>query len=244
MVLRSAREGVFCAGANIRMLGRASHGHKVNFCKFTNETRMSIEDASANSGPDLAVRGERHRAGGGYELALTAEHIMLVDDRRSGVSLPETPLLAVLPGTGGLTRLTDKRRVRRDLRRSVLHHRGRRARQARRAVAAGGRGGAALGLRGDRARPRRRTRRRAPTGPPERAASCSARWPRVFADDAVTYSHVRVALRPRRAPRRRSPCCGPQRAARRPGRHPRGGRCSSGRCWWRANWTTRCCICA
>ena len=114
VVLRSGKEGVFCAGANIRMLGRASHGHKVNFCKFTNETRLSIEDASENSGQIYLAAIAGTAAGGGYELAVTADHIMLIDDRRSSVSLPELPLLAVLPGTGGLTRLTDKRRVRRD----------------------------------------------------------------------------------------------------------------------------------
>ena len=115
VVLRSAHEAVFCAGANIRMLGKASHGHKVNFCKFTNETRLSIEDASAHSGQRYLAAVSGAAAGGGYELALTADHIMLIDDRRSSVSLPELPLLAVLPGTGGLTRLTDKRKVRRDL---------------------------------------------------------------------------------------------------------------------------------
>jgi benzoyl-CoA-dihydrodiol lyase len=115
VVLKSGKDNVFCAGANIRMLGKASHGHKVNFCKFTNETRLGIEDSCENSRQFYlaAVRGSC--AGGGYELALTADHIMLVDDRRSTVSLPETPLLAVLPGTGGLTRVTDKRKVRRDL---------------------------------------------------------------------------------------------------------------------------------
>jgi benzoyl-CoA-dihydrodiol lyase len=114
VVLRSGKEGVFCAGANIRMLGKASHGHKVNFCKFTNETRLAIEDASENSGQIYLAAIAGSAAGGGYELAVTADHIMLIDDRRSSVSLPELPLLAVLPGTGGLTRLTDKRRVRRD----------------------------------------------------------------------------------------------------------------------------------
>ncbi len=114
VVLRSGKEGVFCAGANIRMLGRASHGHKVNFCKFTNETRLAIEDASANSGQRWLAAVSGSAAGGGYELAVAAEYIMLIDDRRSGVALPELPLLAVLPATGGLTRLTDKRMVRRD----------------------------------------------------------------------------------------------------------------------------------
>ncbi|MBV9757877.1 MAG: benzoyl-CoA-dihydrodiol lyase [Alphaproteobacteria bacterium] len=115
VVLRSGKPGVFCAGANIRMLGRASHAHKVNFCKFTNETRLAIEDAAAHSGQSYIAAVSGSAAGGGYELALACEHIMLVDDRRSTVALPEAPMLAVLPGTGGLTRLTDKRRVRRDL---------------------------------------------------------------------------------------------------------------------------------
>jgi benzoyl-CoA-dihydrodiol lyase len=115
VVLRSGNAGVFCAGANIRMLAKASHGHKVNFCKFTNETRLAIEDACANSGQHYLAAISGGAAGGGYELALTADHLMLIDDRRSAVSLPELPLLAVLPGTGGLTRLTDKRKVRRDL---------------------------------------------------------------------------------------------------------------------------------
>ncbi len=115
VVLRSALDNVFCAGANIRMLSQASHGHKVNFCKFTNETRLAIEDASENSGQFYLAAINGTAAGGGYELAVTADHVMLIDDRRSTVSLPELPLLAVLPGTGGLTRLTDKRKVRRDL---------------------------------------------------------------------------------------------------------------------------------
>jgi benzoyl-CoA-dihydrodiol lyase len=114
VVIRSAKENVFCAGANIRMLGAATHGHKVNFCKFTNETRLTIEDATENSKQFYLCAVNGTAAGGGYELAVTADYVMLVDDRRSTVSLPETPLLAVLPGTGGLTRLTDKRKVRRD----------------------------------------------------------------------------------------------------------------------------------
>jgi benzoyl-CoA-dihydrodiol lyase len=113
--IRSGKDNVFCAGANIRMLGKASHGHKVNFCKFTNETRLSIEDATEHSRQRYLSAINGTAAGGGYELALATDHIMLVDDRKSTVSLPETPLLAVLPGTGGLTRVTDKRRVRRDL---------------------------------------------------------------------------------------------------------------------------------
>jgi benzoyl-CoA-dihydrodiol lyase len=114
VVLRSAKPRVFCAGANIRMLAGASHAHKVNFCKFTNETRNAIEDASAHSGLATLCVVTGSAAGGGYELALAADHIILLDDGSSTVSLPELPLLAVLPGTGGLTRLTDKRKVRRD----------------------------------------------------------------------------------------------------------------------------------
>src|SRR5712691_8313762 len=114
VVIKSGKDNVFCAGANIRMLGKATHGHKVNFCKFTNETRLAIEDASENSKQSYLAAVTGACAGGGYELALAADHIMLVDDRRSAVSLPETALLAVLPGTGGLTRVTDKRKVRRD----------------------------------------------------------------------------------------------------------------------------------
>ncbi len=114
VVVESGREQIFCAGANIGMLGGSSHQLKVNFCKFTNETRLAIEDASAHSGQRYlcAVRGTA--AGGGYEIAMACDHIVLADDMRSTVSLPEVPLLGVLPGTGGLTRLVDKRQVRRD----------------------------------------------------------------------------------------------------------------------------------
>ena len=114
VVIKSGKPNVFCAGANIRMLGKSTHQQKVNFCKFTNETRLSIEDASENSKQIYICAINGNAAGGGYELALATDHIMLVDDRRSAVALPETPLLAVLPGTGGLTRVTDKRKVRRD----------------------------------------------------------------------------------------------------------------------------------
>jgi benzoyl-CoA-dihydrodiol lyase len=114
VVLRSGKPRVFCAGANIRMLAGASHAHKVNFCKFTNETRNGIEDLSEHSGLKTICAISGTAAGGGYELALAADHIMLVDDGSSAVALPELPLLAVLPGTGGLTRVADKRKVRRD----------------------------------------------------------------------------------------------------------------------------------
>ncbi len=115
VVLTSGKDKVFCAGANIRMLAASAHPWKVNFCKFTNETRNGIEDATAHSGQVWLAALNGTASGGGYELALACEHIMLVDDRSSAVSLPELPLLGVLPGTGGLTRVTDKRRVRRDL---------------------------------------------------------------------------------------------------------------------------------
>src|SRR4030088_3473408 len=114
ILLRSAKPRVFCAGANIRMLAGATHAHKVNFCKFTNETRNGIEDASEASGLATICVINGTAAGGGYDPALPADHIMLIDDGSSAVSLPELPLLAVLPGTGGLTRVTDKRKVRRD----------------------------------------------------------------------------------------------------------------------------------
>lgn len=114
VVMRSGKDRIFCAGANIRMLGKSSHAHKVNFCKFTNETRNSIEDASEHSHQRYISAVNGTAAGGGYELALATDYIMLIDDGSATVSLPEVPLLAVLPGTGGLTRVVDKRKVRRD----------------------------------------------------------------------------------------------------------------------------------
>jgi benzoyl-CoA-dihydrodiol lyase len=114
VVLRSAKNRVFCAGANIRMLAGATHAHKVNFCKFTNETRNGLEDSSENSGQRFITVVNGTAAGGGYELALATDHIILADDGAASVALPEVPLLAVLPGTGGLTRVVDKRKVRRD----------------------------------------------------------------------------------------------------------------------------------
>jgi len=114
LVITADLDRVFCSGANIYMLGQSSHSFKVNFCKFTNETRLYLEDASANSGLGSLCACKGTTAGGGYELALACDEIMLVDDGSSAVSFPETPLLAVLPGTGGLTRLVDKRKVRRD----------------------------------------------------------------------------------------------------------------------------------
>jgi benzoyl-CoA-dihydrodiol lyase len=115
VVVTSARDRIFCSGANIYMLGLSTHRWKVNFCKFTNETRNGMEDSSRHSGLKFLAAVNGACAGGGYELALSCDRIYLVDDRSSTVSLPEVPLLGVLPGTGGLTRLIDKRRVRRDL---------------------------------------------------------------------------------------------------------------------------------
>src|ERR1700756_4773458 len=115
VVITSGKEKIFCAGANIRMLAASSHPWKVNFCKFTNETRCGIEDATENSGQTYLAALNGTASGGGYELALACDRILLVDDRSSVVSLPELPLLGVLPGTGGLTRVVDKRHVRRDL---------------------------------------------------------------------------------------------------------------------------------
>src|SRR5262249_6890795 len=115
VIVTSLKERIFCSGANIFMLGLSSHGWKVNFCKFTNETRNGIEDSSRHSGLKFVAALNGACAGGGYELALACDDIVLVDDRSSSVSLPEVPLLGVLPGTGGLTRVTDKRHVRHDL---------------------------------------------------------------------------------------------------------------------------------
>src|SRR5437868_6174442 len=114
VVITSLKPRIFCAGANIYMLGTSSHAFKVNFCKFTNETRCAIEDASQNSGQRYVAALNGTASGGGYELAIACDEIYLVDDGNSAISLPEVPLLGVLPGTGGLTRLVDKRKVRRD----------------------------------------------------------------------------------------------------------------------------------
>lgn len=114
VLLRSGKNRVFCAGANIRMLAGSTHAHKVNFCKFTNETRNGLEDSSENSGQKFITVVNGTAAGGGYELALATDHIIMADDGSAAVALPEVPLLAVLPGTGGLTRVVDKRKVRRD----------------------------------------------------------------------------------------------------------------------------------
>ena len=115
VVVTSAKDRIFCAGANIPMLASSPHAFKVNFCRFTNETRLGIEDASATAGQRYLAAVNGTASGGGYELAIACDEIVLVDDRSSAVSLPEVPLLGVLPGTGGLTRVVDKRKVRRDL---------------------------------------------------------------------------------------------------------------------------------
>src|SRR5882672_1449560 len=115
VVVTSGKSRIFCSGANIYMLGQSSHAWKVNFCKFTNETRNGIEDASRHSGLKFLAALNGTTAGGGYELALACDEIAMIDDRSSTVSLPEVPLLGVLPGTGGLTRIIDQRKVRRDL---------------------------------------------------------------------------------------------------------------------------------
>src|SRR4029078_4961862 len=115
VVLTSAKDRIFCSGANIYMLGHSSHAWKVNFCKFTNETRNGLEDSSAHPALKFVAALNGTSAGGGYELALACDEIAMIDDRSSTVSLPEVPLLGVLPGTGGLTRIVDKRKVRRDV---------------------------------------------------------------------------------------------------------------------------------
>jgi len=171
VVLTSGHPKLFSAGANIQMLAGSTHHHKVNFCKFTNETRHAVEDASAHSGQVWLAAVNGTASGGGYELALACDEIVLVDDRSSAVSFPEVPLLGVLPGTGGLTRLVDKRRVRRDLADAF----------STRAEGVG-RAGCRLGSRrrGGAAQPVRRRGRR-PSGtasrrlrPPGRRARCSA----------------------------------------------------------------------
>jgi len=193
VVLASAKERVFSAGANIPMLARASHGDKVNFCKFTNETRNAIEDASAHSGQRWMAVIAGTAAGGGYELALATDHILLVDDGATAVSLPEVPLLAVLPGTGGLTRVVDKRCVRRDRADYFCTTgegvRGRRALEwklvdelvprSRLADAVAARA-EALAATSDR--------------PADAAGIALPRLERTLGEDAIEYGHVRAAL--------------------------------------------------
>ena len=137
VVVTSLKDRIFCSGANIFMLGVSTHAWKVNFCKFTNETRNGIEDSSRHSGLKFVAAVNGACAGGGYEMALACDEIVLVDDRSSSVSLPEVPLLGVLPGTGGLTRVTDKRKVRHDHADIFLHQRRRCAWSKSRGLALG-----------------------------------------------------------------------------------------------------------
>ena len=225
-------------GANIQMLAASTHHHKVNFCKFTNETRNAIEDATAHSGQTWLAAVNGTAAGGGYELALACDEIVLVDDRASAVSLPEVPLLAVLPGTGGLTRLVDKRHVRRDLA-DVFATRaeGVKGPQAL-DVGPRRRGRAAQPLRRPRSRARAAgERQRSPTGPPTVPASC---WPARVARGA----DVRVRVDVERRARPSSPS--PGRPRRRPARRPDDDRrlrlVGPGR--RRASSTTPSCTCA
>jgi len=241
-VLRSGKDNVFCAGANIRMLGGAAHSHKVNFCKFTNETRNTFEAAEADSGQKWIAAVKGACAGGGYELALACNYIMLTDDSTSSVALPEVPLLAVLPGTGGLTRVTDKRKVRRD-RADVFC-----------SIEEGVKGRKAVDWRlVDEAVPnskfdavvaeRARQFAAASTKPVGQGIALTP-LDRTFAEDgSVSYSTVEVAM-DRKARTVTITLNGPDGAA------PADmGRCrprapGPGSCVRRANWTTRSCTCA
>src|SRR5437763_3892243 len=195
VVIRSGKDNVFCAGANSGALAQAAQAQKVNFCKFTNEARLAIEDASVHSGQRYLAAVNGTAAGGGYELALACDWIMLVDDRRSAVALPEVPLLGVLPGTGGLTRLTDKRRVRRDLADVFC------------AAEEGARGRRALDWRlvdevvppsawEDKLRERALALAEASDRPAGAKGIALPPLDRKIAGDAITYPHVRVALDP------------------------------------------------
>src|SRR5579859_4072186 len=193
VVLTSGLDKVFCAGANIRMLAQADHAWKVNFCKFTNETRNAIEEAGADSGQAYLAAVNGNAAGGGYELALACEEIIMIDDGSAAVSLPEVPLLAVLPGTGGLTRLVDKRNVRKDLADVVAtRSEGVRAKTALDwglvdAIAPPSRFAATVA---DRARAAAARSRRAPGGPGITLGPLR----RSVAEDAIAYPHVTAAL--------------------------------------------------
>ena len=193
VIVTSGKDRVFCSGANIFMLGVSSHAWKVNFCKFTNETRNGIEDSSAHSGIKFVAAVNGACAGGGYELALACDEIVLVDDRSSSVSLPEVPLLGVLPGTGGLTRVTDKRRVRHDLAdifcTSVEGVRGQRAVEWRLvdAVAKPAQFAAVVHERAERLADES-------TRPAGANGIALTRLEREATDDAIRYEHVKVAL--------------------------------------------------
>ncbi len=211
--MTSGKDKIFCAGANIRMLAASPHPWKVNFCKFTNETRNGIEDATANSGQTYLAALNGTASGGGYELALACEHIMLIDDRSSTVSLPELPLLGVLPGTGGLTRVVDKRFVRRD--RADFF--------ATKAEGLGGKKAAQWRLvdevvprqRWDDAVRERATELAANSHRPADAAGVELTpLAKERSAAAITLLARQRGARPRRAHRRRSPCAGRSRARR------------------------------
>ncbi len=204
LVITSGKERMFCSGANIYMLGASSHAWKVNFCKFTNETRNGIEDASRYSGLKSIAALNGTTAGGGYELALACDEILMIDDRSSTVSLPEVPLLAVLPGTGGLTRLTDKRRRAPRSRRRVLHDDRRRARRSRQSLGPGRRDRDAEARSPRRLPAARRTsprRARIARTMRRRAASCSRRSRATMVEAGINYPNLDVALDRARARR-------------------------------------------
>ena len=238
VVVTSGKEKIFSAGANIRMLAAAPHAWKVNFCKFTNETRNGMEDATAHSGQTYLAALNGSASGGGYELALACEHIMLVDDRSSTVSLPELPLLGVLPGTGGLTRVVDKRGRAPGPRRLLRHPLGRHRRHEGGAVAAGRRGGAAQRVGRDRrasGRPSWPSRSTRPADAPGIELTAAGQGPRrrprsptgtsgPTLDRELGVRRDHRARPGRRAAGRRGGC---PRAGRRvldPGGHPRAGR--------------------
>jgi benzoyl-CoA-dihydrodiol lyase len=193
LVLTGALDRVFCSGANIMMLRQSSHAFKVNFCKYTNETRLYLEDASAHSGLKTLAALNGTASGGGYELALAADRILLVDDRSSAVSLPELPLLGVLPGTGGLTRVVDKRKVRRD--RADVFNTVAEGIKGKRAVEWGLVDGVAPLSRFDEAveEAARELAAQSPAVPAGQGVDLPRLSPR-FEDDRIEYDHVRLAL--------------------------------------------------
>ena len=237
VVITSLRERIFCSGANIFMLGLSSHAWKVNFCKFTNETRNGIEDASRHSGLKFLAAINGNCAGGGYEMALACDEIWLVDDRSSAVSLPEVPLLGVLPGTGGLTRLTDKRRVRRDLAdifcTTTEGVRGERAKQWRLVDEV-----VKTAEFGERIHRRARELAAQSDRPAQVRGVALPPLRRTVTTDRLEYEHVTVEIDRRR---RQATITGARHATRNrsAGRDPTGA--TWGRSRWAASWTTRSC---